>query len=143
MANDVVAIEIRTIIIVQRYRWLNEPCLVGRSEATVRSAGLGRHDYFFILQKSVYTYVQFIFNIKTLRHEVLLVIRLHPVSPALLPSGCGFKSYLLYRFLTFFVDLTKWPDELTGRPGTVRARVGPPFGHLYAKVWFGTWRLVA
>jgi hypothetical protein len=58
-----------------------------------------------------------------------------------------------------FFQLTKWPDGLTGQPDTVirptcrararvvahghRACVGPPFGHLYADVCFGTWRLVA
>jgi hypothetical protein len=31
--------------------------------ASARSAGPARHDYFFILQKIIYTYVQFIFNI--------------------------------------------------------------------------------
>jgi hypothetical protein len=31
-----------------------------------RSAGPARHDYFFILQKNVYTYIQFIFNIKNI-----------------------------------------------------------------------------
>jgi hypothetical protein len=33
MANEVVAIESRTIIIVWRYRWPNESCLVSRSKA--------------------------------------------------------------------------------------------------------------
>jgi hypothetical protein len=62
-------------------------------------------------------------------------------------------------FITFYANLTKWPDGLTGWPGTVsmpacrawarfvayrrRARAGPPFDHLYAKVCFGTWRLVS
>jgi hypothetical protein len=64
-------------------------------------------------------------------------------------------------FLTFYTDLTKWPDGLTGRPGTVsrptcrvwtvatasghrayQAHAGSSFGHLYAEVWFGTLRLV-
>jgi hypothetical protein len=31
--------------------------------ASARSAGPARHDYFCILQKNMYTYVQFIFNI--------------------------------------------------------------------------------
>jgi hypothetical protein len=31
--------------------------------ALVRSAGPARHNYFFILQNIIYTYVQFIFNI--------------------------------------------------------------------------------
>jgi hypothetical protein len=31
--------------------------------ASVRSAGPARHDYFFILQKIIYTYAQFIFII--------------------------------------------------------------------------------
>jgi hypothetical protein len=61
-------------------------------------------------------------------------------------------------FLTFYVDLTKWPDGLTDRPNTVNRparqscglrasglaghNAGSPFGHLYVEVWFGTWRLV-
>jgi hypothetical protein len=55
--------------------------------------------------------------LKTPRHEVLLVRRLHPVSPTLLPSVCGFKPHILHHFLTFYVDLTKWPDGLMSRPG--------------------------
>jgi hypothetical protein len=31
--------------------------------ASAHSASLTRHDYFFILQKIIYTHVQFIFNI--------------------------------------------------------------------------------
>jgi hypothetical protein len=33
MSNEVVATEARTIIIVQRYRWPNEPCLASQPEA--------------------------------------------------------------------------------------------------------------
>jgi type II secretory pathway component PulJ len=33
IANEVVATEARTIIIVQRYRWLNGSCLANRPEA--------------------------------------------------------------------------------------------------------------
>jgi hypothetical protein len=33
MANEVSATQAKTIIIVQMYRWPNEPCLVGRLEA--------------------------------------------------------------------------------------------------------------
>jgi hypothetical protein len=71
---------------------------------------------------------------------------LYLVSPAFLPSGHGFKPHLIYRFLTFYADLIKWVDGLTGWPNTVSrpagrawarvvargrlARVGPPFGHL-------------
>jgi hypothetical protein len=36
--------------------------------------------------------------LKTLNHDFLLVRRLHPVSPALLPSGRGFEPYLPYHF---------------------------------------------
>jgi hypothetical protein len=32
--------------------------------ASARNAGSARHDYIFMLQKIVYTYVQFIFNIE-------------------------------------------------------------------------------
>jgi hypothetical protein len=34
-----------------------------------------------------------------------------------LPSVRGFKPHLLHHFLTFYVDLTKWPDGLMSRPG--------------------------
>jgi hypothetical protein len=30
MSNEVVATEVRTIIIMRRYRWPNRPCLAGR-----------------------------------------------------------------------------------------------------------------
>jgi hypothetical protein len=53
--------------------------------------------------------------LKTPKHDVLLVRRLHPVSPTLLPSRRGFKPHLMHRFLKFYADLTKWPDGLTGR----------------------------
>jgi hypothetical protein len=33
MANEVATTEVRTIIIVWRYRWLNEPCLTGQPDA--------------------------------------------------------------------------------------------------------------
>jgi hypothetical protein len=39
--------------------------------ASARSADPARHNY--ILQKIVYTYVKFVFDIKTLDHDVLLV----------------------------------------------------------------------
>jgi hypothetical protein len=55
-----------------------------------------------------------------------------------------FEPHLLHRCLTFYA-ITKWPDGLTGWRGTVTrpaCRAGPPFGHLYVEVWFGTWRLV-
>jgi hypothetical protein len=41
--------------------------------AWVRSADPARHDYIFYFTKLVHTYVQFIFNIKTIDHDVLLV----------------------------------------------------------------------
>jgi hypothetical protein len=72
---------------------------------------------FFILQKT-YIYIQFIFNIKKFEHDVLLVKQLHLVSPALL-SGHGFELPSLHYFLTFYADLIKWADGLTGWPGTV------------------------
>jgi hypothetical protein len=76
------------------------------------------------------------------------------VSPALLSLGCGFEPHLVHRFFTFYADLIKWPDGLMGQPdmdnmsclgrsSSIAARAGPPFGHLYAEVWFRTWRLVA
>jgi hypothetical protein len=37
----------------------------------------------------------------------------------LLPSGHGFEPYLPHRFLTFYADLIKWIDGLTGWPDTV------------------------
>jgi hypothetical protein len=33
MTNEVAVTETRTVIIVRRYRWSNEPCVVGRPEA--------------------------------------------------------------------------------------------------------------
>jgi hypothetical protein len=45
--------------------------------------------------------------LKTPEHDVLLVRRLHPVSPALLSSERGFKPHLLHHFLTFYTNLTK------------------------------------
>jgi hypothetical protein len=57
--------------------------------------------------------------LKSPEYDVLLVRRLHLVSPTLLPSGLGFKPHLLHRFLIFYTDLTKWPDGLMGRAGTV------------------------
>jgi hypothetical protein len=41
------------------------------------------------------------------------------MSPAFLPSGHGFEPHLLHCFLTFYVDLIKWIDELTSWPDTV------------------------
>jgi hypothetical protein len=40
-------------------------------------------------------------RIRGFTYGALLVRRLHPVSSPLLQSGCGFKPYLLHRFLTF------------------------------------------
>jgi hypothetical protein len=33
--------------------------------------------------------------------------------------GVGLNPTSCTAFLTFYVDLTKWPDKLTGRPDTV------------------------
>jgi hypothetical protein len=41
------------------------------------------------------------------------------MSLALLPSGHGFEPHLLHCFLTFYADLIKWIDGLTGWPDTV------------------------
>jgi hypothetical protein len=35
------------------------------------------------------------------------------------PLGHGFESHLLHCFLTFYADLIKWADGLTGWPDTV------------------------
>jgi hypothetical protein len=61
--------------------------------ASARSADSARHDYiFFILQKNrIYMYNLYSI-LKTIYHDVLLVRRLHLVSPALLPSGLGFEQ---------------------------------------------------
>jgi hypothetical protein len=68
----------------------------------------------------MYIHIYNLYSIlKTLGHDVPLVRQLHPVSSALLPSGRGFEPHLLHRFLTFYADLTKWPDGLMGRPDTV------------------------
>jgi hypothetical protein len=45
--------------------------------------------------------------LKILKHDVLLVRQLYPVSPALLSSERGFEPHLLHRFLPFYADLTK------------------------------------
>jgi hypothetical protein len=55
----------------------------------------------------------------THKHVVIFVRRLHPVSSALLLSGCRFEPYLLHRILTFYANLTKWSDGLTGQPDMV------------------------
>jgi hypothetical protein len=57
--------------------------------------------------------------LKTPKHDVLPVRLFHPVSPALLLSGHGFEPQILHCFLTFYANLTKWRNELMGRPGTV------------------------
>jgi hypothetical protein len=74
---------------------------------------------FFILQKILYRYVQFIFNIEKPEHDVLLIRWLHPMSSALLPTGRGLEPHLLHHFLTFYADLIKWTDDLMGWPDTV------------------------
>jgi hypothetical protein len=71
----------------------------GWAVASARSADPARHDYIFYFTKLVYTYIQFIFNNKNINHDVLLVRWLHLVSPALLPSGLGFKPHLLQLFI--------------------------------------------
>jgi hypothetical protein len=56
--------------------------------------------------------------LKTSKHNVLLVIRLHPVYVTLtfLPSVRGFEPHFLHRSFTFYDNLTKWTDGLTGGP---------------------------
>jgi hypothetical protein len=49
----------------------------------------------------------------------MLVRQFHPVSLALLPSEHGFEPHLLHYFLTFYADLIKWIDGLTGWPDTL------------------------
>ena len=41
--------------------------------------------------------------LKTIDHDVLLVRRLHLVSPALLPLGLKFEHRLLYYFFKYFM----------------------------------------
>jgi hypothetical protein len=79
MVNEVVTTETRIIIIVRRYRWPNEPCLAACPRhdpfnsawtnperascgawAVALSVVLAQHDYFFILQKIIYTYTIYI-----------------------------------------------------------------------------------
>jgi hypothetical protein len=52
--------------------------------------------------------------LKTTEHDVLLVRRFYLVSLTLLSSGRVFEPHLMHRFLTFYADLIKWPDGLTG-----------------------------
>jgi hypothetical protein len=54
--------------------------------------------------------------LKISEHDVILVRRLHSVSPALLSLGYGFEPHLVHRFLTFYADLIKWSDGLMGQP---------------------------
>jgi hypothetical protein len=51
-----------------------------------RSADPGRYGYFFYKISYLYTYNLYLI-LKTVDHDVLLVIRLYSVFPALLPSG--------------------------------------------------------
>jgi hypothetical protein len=138
MANKVTTTETRTIIIVRRYRWPNRqlwragpghvpfnsvwPSPTRAScrawtVASTHSADPIRHDYiFFILQKILYTYVHLCLILKILDHNVLLVRQLHSVFLALLPSpGLDSNPISCTIFLTFYANLTKWPDWLTGR----------------------------
>jgi hypothetical protein len=93
------------------------PCRVW-AVASARSAGPAR--LYFLFYKKSYLHMYSLYSIlKTPDHDVLLVRRLHPVSPALLPLGRGFEPHLLHHFLTFYADLTKWSNGLTGRPNTV------------------------
>jgi hypothetical protein len=57
--------------------------------------------------------------LKTPKYDVLSIRKLHLVSLILLPSGRGFELTSCTAFLTFYADLSKWPDGLTGRPSTV------------------------
>jgi hypothetical protein len=92
-------------------------CLV---VASARSAGPTRHDYIFYFTKNVYTYIyNLYFILKTFDDDVLLVKQLHLVSLILLPSGYEFKPHLMHNFLTFYADLIKWADGLTGWPDTI------------------------
>jgi hypothetical protein len=68
----------------------------------------------------MYIHIYNLYSIlKISEHDVLLVRQLHLVSFILLPSGYRFEPHLLHCFLTFYVDLIKWADELTGWPGIV------------------------
>jgi hypothetical protein len=72
----------------------------------------------------MYIHIYNLYSIlKISEHDVLLVRQLHPVSPALLTSGHGFEPHLLHRFLTFYADLIKWADGLTGCPDIVSRSV--------------------
>jgi hypothetical protein len=74
---------------------------------------------FFILQKK-YIHIYNLYSIlKTHEHDVLPVRQLYLVFPAILPLGHEFKPHLLHRFLTFYDDLIKWSDGLTGWTSTV------------------------
>jgi hypothetical protein len=92
--------------------------------ASTRSAGLARDDYIFLFYKKTYIHIYNLYSIlKTFEHDVVLVRQLYLVSPVLLSSGHGFEPHFLHCFLTFYDDLIKWVDGLTGW-----AR--PPFEHL-------------
>jgi hypothetical protein len=69
----------------------------------------------------MYIHIYNLYSIlKTSEYDDVLVRQLHPVSPVLLP------------FLTFYVDLNKWTDGLTGWPGTVSSHASGPYR---AAVW--------
>jgi hypothetical protein len=58
----------------------------------------------------MYIHIYNLYSIlKTFEHDVILLTRLHLVSPALFPSRHGFKPHLLhYFFLKFYAVLIKW-----------------------------------
>jgi hypothetical protein len=73
--------------------------------------------------------------------------------PHFFHHGMGLNPTSCTAFLTFYVDLTKWPNELMGqanvpclgrsygpRESGLAASCRPPFGHLYEDVWLVAWR---
>jgi hypothetical protein len=85
---------------------------------------------YILFYKKTYIHIYNLYSIlKTSEHDVLLIIQLYPVSPALFPSGHVFEPHLLHHFLIFYADLIKWTDGhddlikwtdgLTGWPDTV------------------------
>jgi hypothetical protein len=74
---------------------------------------LARPDTIIFFIKKTYIHIYNLYSIlKTFEQDVLLVRQLHPLFPALVPSGHGFEPHLMYRFLIFYADLIKWADRL-------------------------------
>jgi hypothetical protein len=88
--------------------------------ASPRSAGPACHDYIFYFTKKTYIHMYNLYSIlKTHEHDALLIRRVDLVFPTLLCIRAWVRTLPLAPFLTFYADLTKWSEGLTGQHGTV------------------------